>query len=161
MTVRSTKVTFTGSQGEPLAALLDLPVGPASAYAVFVHCFTCSKDIFAAARIAGALAARGIGVLRFDFTGLGHSEGEFGHTGVTSNGADLSAAADWLRATHAAPGLLVGHSLGGAAVLASRTVWALGVAVSLVEFLGVYCRIGDVDRHWLRIAVVMALHLFQ
>jgi len=119
MTVRSTKVTFTGSQGEPLAALLDLPVGPASAYAVFVHCFTCSKDIFAAARIAGALAARGIGVLRFDFTGLGMSGGEFANTNFSSNVADLLCAVDFLREEYEAPAILIGHSLGGAAVLAA------------------------------------------
>lgn len=119
MAARSKKVTFTGSQGEPLAALLDLPAGPADAYAIFAHCFTCSKDVFAAARIAGALAAHGIGVLRFDFTGLGMSGGEFANTNFSSNVADLLCAVDFLRREHRAPSILIGHSLGGAAVLAA------------------------------------------
>ena len=116
---RSEKVTFTGGQGAELAARLDLPEGPPKAYALFAHCFTCSKDIFAAARIAGALAGRGFAVLRFDFTGLGHSEGEFANTNFSSNLEDLEAAADFLRANHQAPKILIGHSLGGAAVLAA------------------------------------------
>jgi uncharacterized OsmC-like protein/alpha/beta superfamily hydrolase len=119
MAARSMKVTFEGSMGEPLSALLDLPAGPVEAYAVFAHCFTCSKDIFAAARIAGALAARGIGVLRFDFTGLGMSGGEFANTNFSSNVADLLYAVDFLRREHQAPSILIGHSLGGAAVLAA------------------------------------------
>jgi putative redox protein len=116
---RSEKVTFTGGQGAELAARLDLPEGPPKAYALFAHCFTCSKDIFAAARIAGALAGRGFAVLRFDFTGLGHSEGEFANTNFSSNLEDLEAAAEFLRANHQAPKILIGHSLGGAAVLAA------------------------------------------
>lgn len=116
---RSEKVTFTGGQGDELAARLDLPQGPPKAYALFAHCFTCSKDIFAAARIAGALAGRGFAVLRFDFTGLGHSEGEFANTNFSSNLGDLEAAADFLRTNHQAPKILIGHSLGGAAVLAA------------------------------------------
>ncbi len=119
MTVRSTKVVFDGAQGDALAALLDLPSGPPKAYAVFAHCFTCSKDIFAAQRIAGALAARGIGVLRFDFTGLGMSGGEFANTNFSSNVADLLQAVDFLRREYEAPSILIGHSLGGAAVLAA------------------------------------------
>jgi putative redox protein len=115
----SERLDFPGHDGSRLAARLELPPGPPRAYAVFAHCFTCSKDIFAAARIAQALAARGIAVLRFDFTGLGSSEGEFANTNFSSNVADLVAAADHLRATRAAPTLLVGHSLGGAAVLAA------------------------------------------
>ncbi len=117
-TQRSEKVTFTGGPGDVLAARLDLPEGPPRAYALFAHCFTCSKDIFAAARIAGALAERGIAVLRFDFTGLGHSEGEFANTNFSSNLEDLEAAAAFLRENHRAPKILIGHSLGGAAVLA-------------------------------------------
>ncbi len=119
MAARSIKVTFEGSQGETLAALLDLPSAPADAYAVFAHCFTCSKDIFAAARIAGALAARNIGVLRFDFTGLGMSGGEFANTNFSSNVADLLCAVDFLRREYKAPSILIGHSLGGAAVLSA------------------------------------------
>ena len=119
MSVQSQKITFRGSQGEDLAAKLDLPLGQARAYALFAHCFTCSKDIFAAARIASALAEHGIAVLRFDFTGLGASKGDFANTNFSSNVADLVAAADYLRETYEAPKLLIGHSLGGAAVLAA------------------------------------------
>lgn len=113
------KIEFEGSQGDLLAARLDLPAGPPRAFAIFAHCFTCSKDILAASRIAGALSAKGIAVLRFDFTGLGHSEGEFANTNFSSNIQDLLRAADWLREHHSPPSLLIGHSLGGAAVLAA------------------------------------------
>src|SRR3546814_1528133 len=116
---RSEKVEFAGAHGSKLAARLDLPDGEPIAYALFAHCFTCSKDIFAAPRIAGALAALGYAVLRFDFTGLGASEGEFANTGFSSNVADLLKAADYLRAERRAPAILIGHSLGGAAVLAA------------------------------------------
>ena len=112
----SQKLTFPGSQGSELAARLDLPAGPPRAYALFAHCFTCSKDIFAASRIAGELADHGFAVLRFDFTGLGASEGEFAHTNFSSNVGDLLEAVDYLREHHAAPEILIGHSLGGAAV---------------------------------------------
>lgn len=115
----SARVEFTGSLGHPLAGRLDTPDGPPRAWAVFAHCFTCSKDTKAAAYIARALAEAGFGVLRFDFTGLGGSGGDFGNTHFSSNVDDLVAAADWLRAQHGAPALLVGHSLGGAAVLAA------------------------------------------
>lgn len=119
MAIQSEKLSFTGASGETLAARLDRPAGEARATALFAHCFTCSKDIFAAARIAGALAEAGIAVLRFDFTGLGHSEGEFANTNFSSNVADLVRAADVLREGGQAPSLLIGHSLGGAAVLAA------------------------------------------
>lgn len=115
----SARIEFTGSLGHPLAGRLDTPDGPVRAWAVFAHCFTCSKDSKAAAYIARALAEAGFGVLRFDFTGLGGSGGDFGNTHFSSNVDDLVAAADWLRAAHGAPALLVGHSLGGAAVLAA------------------------------------------
>jgi uncharacterized OsmC-like protein/alpha/beta superfamily hydrolase len=116
---RSEKVEFEGSQGGLLAARLELPDGPPRAYALFAHCFTCSKDVFAAARIAGGLAESGIAVLRFDFTGLGASEGDFANTNFSSNVEDLLRAAAFLGERHEAPSLLVGHSLGGAAVLAA------------------------------------------
>ena len=77
------KIAFTGALGNELAARLDLPTGRPQAYAIFAHCFTCSKDIFAASRVAAGLAERGIAVLRFDFTGLGHSDGEFANTNFT------------------------------------------------------------------------------
>jgi uncharacterized OsmC-like protein/alpha/beta superfamily hydrolase len=114
---RIERITFPGSQGSPLAARLDLPAGPPKAYALFAHCFTCSKDVEAASRIAAVLTDLGYGLLRFDFTGLGGSEGEFANTNFSSNIDDLVAAARWLRREHSGPQLLVGHSLGGAAVI--------------------------------------------
>jgi putative redox protein len=110
---------FTGSEGQQLAASLDTPEREPIAYALFAHCFTCGKDVLAAKRIAVALAAKGIAVLRFDFTGLGSSEGDFANSTFSSNVADLVRAADHLRATRGAPAILIGHSLGGAAVLAA------------------------------------------
>ena len=110
---------FSGSDGLKLAAALDLPDSDPVAYALFAHCFTCGKDVLAAKRIAGGLTARGIAVLRFDFTGLGASEGEFANSTFSSNIADLVLAADHLRQTRKAPTLLIGHSLGGAAILAA------------------------------------------
>jgi len=111
------RFTFPGHAGHDLAARLDLPEGPHLATAILAHCFTCGKDIAAARRIAARLAGMGIAVLRFDFTGLGHSEGEFENTSFTSNVDDLLAAAQALAARDMAPSLLIGHSLGGAAVL--------------------------------------------
>ena len=110
---------FEGEGGHQLAAALDLPDGEPSAYALFAHCFTCGKDGLAAKRISTALAAKGIAVLRFDFTGIGSSEGEFANATFSSNVADLVRAANHLRATRRAPALLIGHSLGGAAILAA------------------------------------------
>ena len=110
---------FPNAAGELLAARLECPSQEPIAYALFAHCFTCSKDSLAARRISEALTARGIAVLRFDFTGLGSSEGDFANTHFSSNVADVVAAADHLRKTRRAPALLIGHSLGGAAVLAA------------------------------------------
>ena len=118
MPIESIRVDFTNTKGMALAARLDRPMGPVVAYALFAHCFTCSKDVFAASRIAKGLAANGIATLRFDFTGLGHSEGDFANETFSSNLEDLLAAADHLREAFEAPELLIGHSLGGAAVLA-------------------------------------------
>ncbi len=115
----SEKITFPNGRGQELAARLELPDAPPAAYAVFAHCFTCSKDVAAASRVSRALRDRGFGVLRFDFTGLGNSDGDFANTNFSSNVADLVAAAEHLRATRGVPALLVGHSLGGAAVLAA------------------------------------------
>lgn len=112
------KIEFTGSLGETLAARLDAPEsGDIRAYALFAHCFTCTKDIFAAGQVARALNNLGIAVLRFDFTGLGASEGEFENTNFTSNVQDLIKAADYMREELEAPSIIIGHSLGGAAVL--------------------------------------------
>ena len=110
---------FVNAQGQRLAALLDMPAGEPRAYALFAHCFTCGKDVHAARRIAQALTALDVAVLRFDFTGLGASEGEFANTTFSSNVADLVAAAGALRDARRAPAILIGHSLGGAAVLAA------------------------------------------
>ncbi|WP_246128478.1 bifunctional alpha/beta hydrolase/OsmC family protein [Pleionea sediminis] len=115
MSVRQ-KVTFD-SQGNQLVGLLEIPNEGAEHYALFAHCFTCGKDVVAASRIAKGLVNRGIAVLRFDFTGLGGSDGDFANTNFSSNIDDLVAAADHLRANYRAPSLLVGHSLGGAAVI--------------------------------------------
>lgn len=111
------KITFTGSLGEKLAARLDEPDGEIRAYALFAHCFTCTKDILGAAIIARTLTENGIAVLRFDFTGLGESSGDFSNTNFTSNVQDLVKAADYMREELQAPSILIGHSLGGAAVL--------------------------------------------
>lgn len=111
------KITFTGSQGFELAARLDRPMGPIRAYALFAHCFTCGKDLQPANRIVKALNNDGIAVLRFDFTGLGKSGGEFENTNFSSNVADLVAAANHMRDTLEAPSLMIGHSLGGTATL--------------------------------------------
>lgn len=109
---------FEGASGDTLSARLDLPAdGEPRAYAVFAHCFTCSKNLNAVVNIARALTAGGIAVLRFDFTGLGGSEGKFADTNFTSNVGHLRAAARFLEARYRAPELPVGHSLGGVAVL--------------------------------------------
>lgn len=113
------KLEFEGYQGNKLAGSLDLPIGWPRAYAIFAHGFTLGKDFSAAARISRALAERGIAVLRFDFSGLGKSEGDFAQSNFSSNVEDLVHAADYLRTHHMAPALMVGHSLGGAAVLAA------------------------------------------
>ena len=115
----SQKVSFTGATGVELAARLDMPLGKPAAYAIFAHCFTCSKDSKAATYVSAALAEQGIATLRFDFTGLGGSGGDFANTNFSSNVSDLVAAADYLRASHGTPEILIGHSLGGAAVLAA------------------------------------------
>jgi len=130
----SQAVSFPGAAGDMLAARLDMPTGSAPhAFALFAHCFTCSKDTRAATFISAALADAGIAVLRFDFTGLGGSEGDFANTTFSSNIADLVAAASWLRSEHRAPAMLVGHSLGGAAVLAAAGSIPEAVAVATIN----------------------------
>jgi len=115
----SEKIHFQGSGGTTLAGRLDHAAPPVRATALFAHCFTCTKDVLAASRLCARLADAGISVLRFDFTGLGHSEGDFANTNFTSNIEDLVAAADCLRERATPPSLLIGHSLGGAAVIAA------------------------------------------
>jgi len=115
----SEKYEFKGADGQLLVGNIELPEEEISAYAVFAHCFTCSKDFVASRTIAKALAARSIATLRFDFTGLGNSEGDFSNTNFSSNTQDLVAAANSLAQTHGAPKIMIGHSLGGAATLAA------------------------------------------
>lgn len=112
------KIVFNNAQGQSLSASLELPDTPVRAYALFAHCFTCSKDIAAASRISAALAEQHVATLRFDFTGLGNSGGDFSNTNFSSNLEDLKAAADFMQKEGMAPQILIGHSLGGAAVLA-------------------------------------------
>ena len=114
-------ISFVNTAGQALAARLDYPAAKPRGWAIFAHCFTCSKDVLAAARVAQGLALEGIGVLRLDFTGLGQSDGAFEETSFTSNIEDIGTAATWLEENHEAPGLLIGHSLGGAAVLAAAS----------------------------------------
>lgn len=129
MPAKPIRLTFQGHDGAELAARLDMPAGAVRAYALFAHCFTCSKDVTAARRIAEALTGDGIAVLRFDFTGLGGSGGDFASTNFSSNVSDLVKAAGFLREAHEAPKLLIGHSLGGAAVIAAAADIPEAVAV--------------------------------
>jgi uncharacterized OsmC-like protein/fermentation-respiration switch protein FrsA (DUF1100 family) len=146
---------FTSSEGHQLAASLDLPEREPVAYALFAHCFTCGKDVLAARRIALALAAKGIAVLRFDFTGLGSSEGDFANSTFSSNVADLVRAADHLRETRKAPAILIGHSLGGAAILAAagqipdaRAVVTIAAPSDPAHVTGLFKdRIDDIRKH--------------
>ena len=153
--VPTERFQFTNSEGHQLAAALDLPEGPPLAYALFAHCFTCGKDVLAAKRISTALAAKGIAVLRFDFTGLGSSEGDFANSTFSSNVADLVRAADHLRETRKAPAILIGHSLGGAAILAAagqipdaRAVVTIAAPSDPAHVTGLFRdRIEDIRQH--------------
>lgn len=142
--IEGTRFTFTSGNGASLAARIDRPAsGPVRATALFAHCFTCTKDSLAAQRIAAALAALGILTVRFDFTGLGGSGGEFANSGFACNVADLIAAADHMRENIGAPTILIGHSLGGAAVIAAaaavpeaKAVITLGAPFDVGHVLG-------------------------
>jgi len=146
---------FTGSEGQQLAAALDLPEREPLAYALFAHCFTCGKDVLAAKRIAEALAAKGIAVLRFDFTGLGSSEGDFANSTFSLNVGDLVRAADHLRETRKSPAILIGHSLGGAAILAAaaqipdaKAVVTIAAPSDPAHVTGLFAdRIQDIRKH--------------
>ena len=116
-TTRTIKVRFPGGSGHELDARLELPAHEPAVYAVFCHCFTCTKETLAAFRVSRYLASHGYGVLRFDFTGLGGSDGDFAKTSFATNVADVHAAISWLEKNHQAPALLLGHSLGGTAAL--------------------------------------------
>ena len=151
----SERFQFTSSEGHQLAASLDLPEHEPLAYALFAHCFTCGKDVLAAKRIAVALAAKGIAVLRFDFTGLGSSEGDFANSTFSSNVADLVRAAEHLRDTRKAPSILIGHSLGGAAILAAaaqipdaRAVVTIAAPSDPAHVTGLFAdKIEDIRKH--------------
>lgn len=119
MKIEKEKLQFPNANGEILSALLERPAGKVQAFVLFAHCFTCSKNIGTATRISRALADRGLATLRFDFTGLGNSEGDFSNTNFSSNVDDLVAAAGYLASAEEAPKILAGHSLGGAAVIAA------------------------------------------
>jgi uncharacterized OsmC-like protein/esterase/lipase len=130
----SDKISFTNQDGHELSAILDSPsTAGVKAYAIFAHCFTCSKNLQAVRTISRSLCSKGIAVLRFDFTGLGRSEGDFADTNFSTNLGDLDSAADFLRDNYAAPKLIIGHSLGGAAVL------SVGASIDEVEAI---CTIG-------------------
>ena len=145
MLPRRERVTFPGALGAPLAARLDRPADEPRAYALFAHCFTCTKDLKAANWISRELVDRRIALLRFDFTGLGESGGDFAETNFTSNLDDLVAAADFLRTNYRAPQILIGHSLGGTALLvaarripeaaAVATIAAPSSTTHLTEFI--------------------------
>jgi putative redox protein len=150
----SERFEFPNTRGEKLAASLERPAGQPLAFALFAHCFTCGKDNLAAKRIAEGLTARGIAVLRFDFTGLGASEGDFANTTFSSNVQDLVAAANHLRDMYQAPAILIGHSLGGAAVLAAaqhipeaRAVATIGAPADPAHVTGLFGEhVADIHR---------------
>jgi len=119
MSTKRLKLEFQGSDNLTIAGLLETSDTEPLAYVLFAHCFTCGKDVVAASRIARALVAKGYAVLRFDFTGLGNSDGDFANSNFSSNTQDLVHAANYLRENHIAPSVIIGHSLGGAAVLAA------------------------------------------
>ncbi len=119
--MKSEKIIFKNQSNEELAGRLELPDTEPQAFAIFAHCFTCGKDASAATRIARAMASKGYGTLRFDFTGLGNSDGDFSNTNFSSNVGDLISAAQYLEKNFQAPKILIGHSLGGAAVLVAGT----------------------------------------
>jgi len=130
--MQSDRVDFTNAEGETLSGVIETPDGGARAWAVFAHCFTCSKKSLAASRVARGLAEQGIGVLRFDFTGLGESSGDFATSGFSSNVADLIAATEWMAKSGRSVSLMIGHSLGGAAtVVAAGRVESVSAVVTI------------------------------
>ena len=130
--MQSKKVSFPNASGQTLSGILDVPAGAPVAYALFAHCFTCSKNLKAATNIARAMTEAGIAVLRFDFTGLGDSGGAFEDTSFSSNVNDLLSAADWLGSEYRSPEILFGHSLGGTAVLQAAPKVPSAVAVATI-----------------------------
>jgi len=130
--MQSIKVKFPNSGGEELAGILDVPLGEPAAYALFAHCFTCSKNLKAATNISRSMTAAGIAVLRFDFTGLGESDGAFEDSSFSSNVEDLLSAVHWLEKEYRSPEILFGHSLGGTAVLQAAASVPSAVAVATI-----------------------------
>ena len=130
--MQSKNISFPNADGDALSGILDVPEGDPRAYALFAHCFTCSKNLKAASNIARAMTDAGIAVLRFDFTGLGQSEGAFEDTSFSSNVGDLLSAVAWLEKEHRAPEILFGHSLGGTAVLQAAAQVSSAVAVATI-----------------------------
>lgn len=151
---KRTKLEFPGTDGVMLAGLLETPESSPHSFALFAHCFTCGKDVLSASRISRSLVARGYAVLRFDFTGLGSSDGDFANSNFSSNVNDLILAADFLRQNYRAPSLLIGHSLGGAAALAAAhamqevkgvvTIGAPADPANVVKQFG--CNIDEINR---------------
>lgn len=141
----SQRVYFENQQGHRLAGIIDLPEASPTAFGIFAHCFTCTKDLKAIVRVSRGLAKHGIGMLRFDFTGLGDSRGSFSDSNFSTNLEDIKAAVDWISKEHQAPQLIMGMSLGGAAIMASAnnipsakaiiTLAAPSCTVHLAEFL--------------------------
>lgn len=130
--MQSDRVEFSNASGEALSGVIESPDGEARAWAVFAHCFTCSKKSLAASRVARGLAEQGIGVLRFDFTGLGDSDGDFSTSGFSSNVADLIAATAWMAGQNKPVSLMIGHSLGGAAtVVAAGQIDGVNAVVTI------------------------------
>lgn len=133
----SQRVNFENESGIRLAGILDMPNNPPRGFALFAHCFTCTKDLKAIVKISRRLATHDIAVLRFDFTGLGNSQGDFSQTNIQTNLADIAAAANWLGREHQPPALLIGHSLGGAAMMAAAG--SIGSANSIVTLAAPSC----------------------
>jgi alpha/beta superfamily hydrolase len=143
MGYKTEKIIFKGFQGHQMVARLEVPETEIKTYAIFAHCFTCSKDVHAATRISRALTDHGVAVLRFDFTGLGNSDGDFSNTNFSTNVADLVCAYEYLTQNHHAPEIIIGHSLGGAAVLASANSMP---AVKVVATIGAPSDVAHVEK---------------
>lgn len=144
MSRKSLKFDFPNGRGETLSGRLEMPDGEPEFFGVFAHCYTCNKDVHAAARISKALAERGVAMLRFDMTGMGESEGDFSDTNLSTNTADVVAAAKALAEKHEAPVLLVGHSFGG---LAAQEAAEQLDEVELVAVIGTPKDADHVTRH--------------
>ena len=145
------EIKFKGHSDELLSARLDVPSGKINSYAIFAHCFTCSKDLYAADKVSQKLAKYGIGVLRFDFTGLGKSEGEFGNTNFSSNVEDLIKAQEFLNSNYQPATLMVGHSLGGAATLAAATKLN---DIKAVVTIGAPSNVANIQRHFSDVDII-------